>query len=156
MLKLERKPRRQVAYKDVATTVAKHDNLEFLTDVVPRTVTYKVFKGRKVAAKARDGGVGGSTLAVRGKGQTTLAQMSAGGSRNGTEKAPNGDVEMDDADNASDNNGEPSGTESAEAAGVGVLGSPRSVRSVGTRYDAVRNGFDGGGRVEKHLPMEED
>ena len=40
----DRKPRRNIQYKDVANAVARHDNLEFLTDVVPRTTTYKAHK----------------------------------------------------------------------------------------------------------------
>ncbi|KAK8219395.1 hypothetical protein M8818_001130 [Zalaria obscura] len=47
VVKSERKPRRNIQYKDVANAVARIDNLEFLTDVVPRTVTYKAHKEKK-------------------------------------------------------------------------------------------------------------
>ncbi|EEY14818.1 predicted protein [Verticillium alfalfae VaMs.102] len=35
--KLDRKPRRNVQYKDLANAVAHNDNLEFLEDVIPKT-----------------------------------------------------------------------------------------------------------------------
>ncbi|OAA37443.1 Histone-like transcription factor and archaeal histone family protein [Metarhizium rileyi] len=54
--KLERKPRRNVQYKDVANAVSTHDNLEFLEDVVPKTVPYKKVKTMALATQARLGG----------------------------------------------------------------------------------------------------
>ncbi|KAF2228104.1 hypothetical protein BDZ85DRAFT_255414 [Elsinoe ampelina] len=53
VVKAERKPRRNIQYRDVANAVARHDNLEFLTDVVPRTIPYKVHK-EKMAAKEKE------------------------------------------------------------------------------------------------------
>ncbi|KAF2473663.1 histone-fold-containing protein, partial [Lindgomyces ingoldianus] len=47
VVKAERKPRRNIQYRDVSSAVAKTDNLEFLVDVVPRTVTYKEYKKRR-------------------------------------------------------------------------------------------------------------
>lgn len=47
VVKSERKPRRNIQYKDVANAVARLDNLEFLSDVVPRTVLYKTLKERE-------------------------------------------------------------------------------------------------------------
>ncbi|THX12937.1 histone-fold-containing protein [Aureobasidium pullulans] len=47
VVKAEKKPRRNIQYKDVASAVARVDNLEFLADVVPKTVTYKEHKARK-------------------------------------------------------------------------------------------------------------
>nr|POF15008.1 putative transcription factor c16c4.22 [Quercus suber] len=44
------KPRRNIQYRDVANAVARVENLEFLTDVVPKTITYKQYK-EKVAKK---------------------------------------------------------------------------------------------------------
>ena len=46
VVKAERKPRRNIQYRDVSSAVAKTDNLEFLVDVVPKTTTYKEFKKR--------------------------------------------------------------------------------------------------------------
>lgn len=51
VVKTERKPRRNIQYRDVASAVAKTDNLEFLVDVVPRTITYKEYKKRAEETK---------------------------------------------------------------------------------------------------------
>ncbi|KAH6607835.1 hypothetical protein Trco_004148 [Trichoderma cornu-damae] len=51
--KLERKPRRNIQYKDVANAISHRDNLEFLEDVAPKTIT---FKKAKAAAQARSRG----------------------------------------------------------------------------------------------------
>jgi len=40
MTRSERKPRRNMQYKDLANAVSRMDNLEFLSDVVPRTTTF--------------------------------------------------------------------------------------------------------------------
>lgn len=47
IVKSERKPRRNIQYRDVANAVARVENLEFLTDVVPKTMTYKQHKQKK-------------------------------------------------------------------------------------------------------------
>ena len=68
--KLERKPRRNVQYKDlgrddsnpvrkntessIATAVSRIDNLEFLTDVIPKTLPYKQYKERRAAEVAEE------------------------------------------------------------------------------------------------------
>ncbi|TDZ38913.1 putative transcription factor [Colletotrichum spinosum] len=44
--KLDRKPRRNVQYKDLANAVTNHDNLEFLEDVIPKTIPYKTIKNQ--------------------------------------------------------------------------------------------------------------
>lgn len=68
--KLERKPRRNIQYKDVGTfspsllyipviltppanAVSHQDNLEFLEDVVPKTVPYKKIKVAAAKTQAR-------------------------------------------------------------------------------------------------------
>ena len=53
VVKAERKPRRNIQYRDVATAVSKTDNLEFLVDVVPKTVTYGEFKKNKAEKEAQ-------------------------------------------------------------------------------------------------------
>ncbi|KAF2838654.1 histone-fold-containing protein [Patellaria atrata CBS 101060] len=64
VVKAERKPRRNIQYKDVANAVARIDNLEFLSDVVPRTTTYK--KAKEAISKAVASATNGqSTLATR-------------------------------------------------------------------------------------------
>ena len=67
VVKSERKPRRNIQYKDLgmvirntatsvadncteANAVARIDNLEFLSDVIPRTTTYKEYKEKKAKA----------------------------------------------------------------------------------------------------------
>ncbi|KIV93499.1 hypothetical protein PV10_04710 [Exophiala mesophila] len=51
--KSDRKPRRNIAYKDVAAAVARIDNLEFLSDTVPKTKTYRQFREEKAEEAAR-------------------------------------------------------------------------------------------------------
>ncbi|KAL3419773.1 histone-like transcription factor and archaeal histone [Phlyctema vagabunda] len=65
VVKSERKPRRNIQYRDLATAVAHHDNLEFLVDIVPRTMTHKQFKENK--ARTTKNGTGKSAA-----GQKTL------------------------------------------------------------------------------------
>lgn len=51
MAKLERKPRRNIQYKDLANAVSLHDNLEFLEDIIPKTVPYKQIKAHAAATR---------------------------------------------------------------------------------------------------------
>ncbi|KAI9794364.1 MAG: hypothetical protein M1816_005433 [Peltula sp. TS41687] len=57
VVKTERKPRKTIQYKDLANAVFRVDNLEFLSDVIPRTMTFKAYKQKtkkntkKVSAK---------------------------------------------------------------------------------------------------------
>ncbi|TID27804.1 Eukaryotic translation initiation factor 2 subunit gamma [Venturia nashicola] len=56
IIKAEKRPRRNVQYADVANTVARLDQLEFLSDVVPRTTTYSKYQAqhkRKAEAEAK-------------------------------------------------------------------------------------------------------
>ncbi|KAJ5939804.1 DNA polymerase epsilon subunit C [Penicillium verhagenii] len=55
VVKSERKPRKTVQYKDLATAVSHIDNLEFLSDVIPKTTTYKQFKEKKAKEAAAPG-----------------------------------------------------------------------------------------------------
>lgn len=52
-VKLERKPRRNIQYKDVANAVQHQDNLEFLSDLVPKTVKFKDIKATAAARGAQ-------------------------------------------------------------------------------------------------------
>lgn len=52
----QKKPRRNVQYRDVAAAVAKTDNLEFLVDVVPKTVLYKDVKEKQAKKKTEEEG----------------------------------------------------------------------------------------------------
>ncbi|EHA27850.1 transcriptional regulator family: Histone-like TF [Aspergillus niger] len=51
VVKSERKPRKLIQYKDLATAVSRIDNLEFLSDVIPKTTTYKQFKEKRAKEK---------------------------------------------------------------------------------------------------------
>ncbi|KAK9618715.1 hypothetical protein V6Z94_005731 [Aspergillus fumigatus] len=64
VVKSERKPRKVIQYKDLATAVSRIDNLEFLADVIPKTTTYKQFKEKKEKEANKD--------AAFEKGQRTL------------------------------------------------------------------------------------
>ncbi|KAL4865472.1 hypothetical protein BDV12DRAFT_148917 [Aspergillus spectabilis] len=64
VVKSERKPRKTIQYKDLATAVSRIDNLEFLADVIPKTTTYKQFKEKRAKETAKNTGVE--------KGQRTL------------------------------------------------------------------------------------
>lgn len=78
--KAERKPRRNIQYKDMANAVSHNDNLEFLEDVVPRTVSYKKVKDTAIATQAKLRNEPGASIVV------TSAAASNKGSRNGPEK----------------------------------------------------------------------
>ncbi|KKK16850.1 CBF/NF-Y family transcription factor [Aspergillus rambellii] len=81
VVKSERKPRKTIQYKDLATAVSRIDNLEFLADVIPKTTTYKQFKEKRAKETAKEAEVE--------KGQRTLngaAPASAGDAVSETEK----------------------------------------------------------------------
>jgi len=54
VVKTERKPRRNIQYRDVSSAVAKTDNLEFAVDVVPRTVVYREARRRREEREERE------------------------------------------------------------------------------------------------------
>ena len=74
IVKSERKPRRNVQYRDVANAVARVENLEFLGDVVPKTQKMGV-----VRSKQWEGGKGAGAGAGVGAGQRTLDGKVVGG-----------------------------------------------------------------------------
>ncbi|KAK0745028.1 histone-fold-containing protein [Apiosordaria backusii] len=96
--KLERKPRRNIQYKDVANAVSHQDNLEFLEDVVPKTTSYKDVKGKAAAARTRvkgekPGGAGGSSTADAERGgegamPNGKKHKSGGAATNGAHSSP--------------------------------------------------------------------
>ncbi|KAL9029164.1 MAG: hypothetical protein Q9196_002558 [Gyalolechia fulgens] len=47
VVKSERKPRRNIQYKDLASAVSRIDNLEFLADLIPKTTTFREYKEKK-------------------------------------------------------------------------------------------------------------
>ncbi|KAG9231931.1 hypothetical protein BJ875DRAFT_486538 [Amylocarpus encephaloides] len=50
VVKSERKPRRNIQYRDLSNAVSRLDNLEFLTDIVPKTIPFKAAKATKAPA----------------------------------------------------------------------------------------------------------
>ncbi|KAI9886133.1 MAG: hypothetical protein M1823_002093 [Watsoniomyces obsoletus] len=52
VVKSERRPRRNLQYRDMAAAVARIDNLEFLSDVIPRTTTFRDYKKKKAMKDA--------------------------------------------------------------------------------------------------------
>jgi DNA polymerase epsilon subunit 4 len=54
VVKTERKPRRNIQYRDVSSAIAKTDNLEFAVDVVPKTVVWKEAKKKKEEREERE------------------------------------------------------------------------------------------------------
>ncbi len=53
MAKIERKPRRNIQYKDLANAVTHHDHLEFLEDIIPKAQPYKKIKEQAAARRAK-------------------------------------------------------------------------------------------------------
>ena len=87
------KPRRNIAYKDIATAISRIDNLEFLSDVVPKTKSYRQVKEERardeVAAKQRPGSSNG--LTVNGEaGTRSIQHMMQQQSVQQTNGEPNG------------------------------------------------------------------
>jgi DNA polymerase epsilon subunit 4 len=54
VVKAERKPRRNIQYRDVSSAIAKTDNLEFAVDVVPKTMLFKEARKRKGEREERE------------------------------------------------------------------------------------------------------
>ncbi|RKF82416.1 hypothetical protein GcC1_015025 [Golovinomyces cichoracearum] len=54
VVKSERKPRRNIQYRDLATAISNHENLEFLVDIVPNTTTFKQVKEKKTLSSSTD------------------------------------------------------------------------------------------------------
>ncbi|KAK5121516.1 hypothetical protein LTR85_005349 [Meristemomyces frigidus] len=89
IVKSERKPRRNIQYRDVANAVARVENLEFLTDVVPKTVPYKQYKQKQAKEGAQANGAA--------KGQGTLdGHMGGAKEEQATNDASHEPMELDD------------------------------------------------------------
>lgn len=78
VVKAERKPRRNIQYRDVSSAIAKTDNLEFAVDVVPKTTTFKEFKKKQEESQRVS-----ESVATTGSG-------AAGSSGKGKEKVKDG------------------------------------------------------------------
>jgi DNA polymerase epsilon subunit 4 len=107
VVKTERKPRRNIQYRDVSSAVSRTDSLEFLVDVVPKTVQYGAYKRKKavrdeeLALREKEGLTAvlgekdkGKGKAVMGNGetQTTLPgiSMQSGAAKELLARAGNG------------------------------------------------------------------
>ncbi|KAI4865425.1 histone-fold-containing protein [Hypoxylon rubiginosum] len=55
MARADRKPRRNIQYKDLAGAVSHTDNLEFLEDIIPKTAPYKQIKAQAARTRAQLG-----------------------------------------------------------------------------------------------------
>ncbi|CAN8102356.1 unnamed protein product [Discula destructiva] len=53
MAKLDKKPRRNIQYKDLSAAVTHKDNLEFLDDTIPKTIPYKEVKQKAAETRAK-------------------------------------------------------------------------------------------------------
>lgn len=130
----------------VANAVARIDNLEFLADVVPRTMTYKAFKEKKAAKES----MSKSETSQLTNGQRTLEQMSR--PEQGQDDT---DVDMNGTEDGhtppEDTNGHAYDVEEPSSPEPGVGPSTR-VGHAGQFYDAVRNGYE---RRSDNVPMEE-
>ncbi|KAF3483069.1 uncharacterized protein GIQ15_02393 [Arthroderma uncinatum] len=60
---------KNLRYADIATAVSRIDNLEFLSDVIPKTTTYGKFKEKRAKEKAKEDG--------KAANQRTLKEMQA-------------------------------------------------------------------------------
>jgi DNA polymerase epsilon subunit 4 len=99
VVKAERKPRRNIQYRDVSSAVAKTDNLEFLVDVVPKTITYREFKKKqedKEKTQEKDKGKG------KPKGKAKEVEVANGQTNGDKQTTPDEPAENDDTpDNVS-------------------------------------------------------
>ncbi|KAI1775379.1 histone-fold-containing protein [Hypoxylon cercidicola] len=64
MARADRKPRRNIQYKDLAGAVVHTDNLEFLADIIPKTVPYKQIKAQAARTRAQLGNGATTTSAA--------------------------------------------------------------------------------------------
>ncbi|KAL6881676.1 histone-fold-containing protein [Trichoderma longibrachiatum] len=83
--KLERKPRRNIQYKDVANAISHRDHLEFLEDVAPKTIPFKKAKAIN-QARLRGEPVPTNGTSASSKSKSTKGQQHAAGV-NGQAKA---------------------------------------------------------------------
>ncbi|KAF1919987.1 hypothetical protein BDU57DRAFT_536914 [Ampelomyces quisqualis] len=75
VVKAERKPRRNIQYRDVSSAIAKTDNLEFAVDVVPKTILWKDAKKKREEREERDREISKS----KGKGKEKVVGMDGHG-----------------------------------------------------------------------------
>ena len=147
--------KRSIGYKDVATAVASRDNLEFLADVVPRTITYRQHLAKQAKKAKSETSANTAAGGAVTYGQKTLEQMA---------KRDPGDIEMDDADvidgprlngHTLDDNDDDEDEDGMGAKGNQASGTT-SRHGPGARarhyFNQQPNGYDAE-TAESHLPM---
>ncbi|TFA99258.1 hypothetical protein CCMA1212_009036 [Trichoderma ghanense] len=84
--KLERKPRRNIQYKDVANAISHRDHLEFLEDVAPKTIPFKKAKAINQARLRGDplpdsvsAPTNGTTSSSKSKSSSSAKAVNGGG-----------------------------------------------------------------------------
>ncbi|KAI1172691.1 histone-fold-containing protein [Nemania sp. FL0916] len=75
--KLERKPRRNIQYKDLANAVSHQDNLQFLEDIIPKTVPFRQIKAHAAATRANLSGGTKATAAAAASGTADASDSGA-------------------------------------------------------------------------------
>lgn len=98
--KSESKPRKNIQYKDIAAAVAKLDNLQFLSDTVPRTMTYKQVKEKDKEKRVNDAAESqpaGDSTAASGDDAAASKQRSISSMMKNATQGTNGTDEFSDA-----------------------------------------------------------
>lgn len=131
MAKMDRKPRRNIQYKDLSNAVQHQENLEFLQDIVPKTQPYKQIREQAAATQAKlrgdrpsdDGenaGEGDSQLAAAAPNGKRQKSSAVNGKRAAAHRQSNG---------ASGKGGAASSSSSSGAAAAAVNGHRASIVS---------------------------
>jgi hypothetical protein len=93
VVKAERKPRRNIQYRDVSSAIAKTDNLEFAVDVVPKTITFKEARRRMEEREERERKEGEKKGKQEGDGDGGEEAVNGDANANGVHEKMNGSVE---------------------------------------------------------------
>ncbi|OBT90416.1 hypothetical protein VE02_00743 [Pseudogymnoascus sp. 03VT05] len=134
VVRSERKPRKNIQYRDLAAAVARMDTLEFLSDVVPRTVTFKEVKAKK-AREGKENGEPGLDA-----GQTTLAAKGFEAVVPETQNGRRESVQVDGTEDADDEDADPERQLQMESQGART--------SFGSEPKQKKGRTDGDGDVE--------
>jgi DNA polymerase epsilon subunit 4 len=112
VVKTERKPRRNIQYRDVSSAISKTDNLEFAVDVVPKTILWKEAKKKREEREERE----------KGKEKEKIVN----GKAKGKAPAENGDANghASDVEEQEEQEGEKSATPSPTTAPAAAVSKP--------------------------------
>ncbi|KAI7239885.1 hypothetical protein KC330_g1605 [Hortaea werneckii] len=120
IVKSERKPRRNIQYRDVANAVARVENLEFLADVVPKTMTMKQFKQKQAKEDAVRPALGTNGTSANGQGTLDShlgAKATEGQAVNGASHEESMEVDDDEEEEEDEEGGEVEHPEQADDQG---------------------------------------